>query len=248
MSVAPTLLLIADVAGYTRFMTLHAVSLAHAHDVVSQLLEAVIDAALPDLRLAKLEGDAAFFYLPLDARGPPGPGWLAGRAAAIHGAFHRRAADLARNAVCPCDGCRQAGTLRIKLVAHLGEVVERKVRRMTELAGIDVIVVHRLLKNRVPLPEYLLLTAPVYRRLEPATAALAVAHALELEGIGRIDGWYVDLERLGGETRSAPRRLSWPARVFRHAKLTWRSLPFFAGRREACAGFRNLDRRQPRTS
>ena len=121
-------------------------------------------------------------------------------------------------------------------------------RRKTELAGIDVIVVHRLLKNRVPLPEYLLLTAPVYRRLEPATAALAVAHALELEGIGRIDGWYVDLKRLGGETRSAPRRLSWPARVFRHAKLTWRSLPFFAGRREACAGFRNLDRRQPRTS
>lgn len=245
MSVAPTLLLIADVAGYTRFMTLHAVSLAHAHDVVSQLLEAVIDAALPDLKLAKLEGDAAFFYRPLGAAGPPSPGWLAGRAAAIHDAFHRRAADLARNTVCPCDGCRQAGALKIKLVAHLGEVVERKVRRMTELAGIDVIVVHRLLKNRVPLPEYLLLTAPVYHRFGPSAAALAVPHALELDGIGRLDAWYVDLERLGGDTRAPQRRLPFAARVIRHAKLTWRSLPFFAGRREACAGFRNLDRRQP---
>ena len=38
----------------------------------------------------------------------------------------------------------------------------QKVKNMTELAGVDVIVVHRMLKNAVPVPEYLLMTQPVH--------------------------------------------------------------------------------------
>src|SRR5438046_10384028 len=63
MSIQPTLLMIADIAGYTRFMKFHYMSLVHAQEIVAKLLEAIIDGA-PALRLAKLEGDAAFFYLP----------------------------------------------------------------------------------------------------------------------------------------------------------------------------------------
>ena len=43
MAVQPTLLLIADIAGYTKFMKLHFMSLVHAQDVVAKLLEAVIN-------------------------------------------------------------------------------------------------------------------------------------------------------------------------------------------------------------
>lgn len=39
------LLVIADIGGYTPFMRLHRMSLAHAQDVVARLLEAMIDAA-----------------------------------------------------------------------------------------------------------------------------------------------------------------------------------------------------------
>ena len=67
MAVQPTLLLIADIAGYTRFMKMHDTSLAHAQQIIADLLEAVIDAAGPNLKLAKLEGDAAFFYMPAPA-------------------------------------------------------------------------------------------------------------------------------------------------------------------------------------
>ena len=68
MTERPTLLLIADIAGYTRFMKFHYASLVHAQHIIGQLLEAVIDAAGPSLRLAKLEGDAAFFYVPASSR------------------------------------------------------------------------------------------------------------------------------------------------------------------------------------
>lgn len=242
MAVQRTLLLIADITGYTRFMKLHAVSLAHAHDVVSRLIETVIDAARPELRLAKLEGDAAFFYLPLSEDLAADPAWIATRVAAIHGAFHRRAADLAANTLCPCDGCQQAGKLRLKLVGHVGDVAVRKIRRMTELAGVDVIIVHRMLKNAVPVPEYLLMTEPFFRRVGSQAAATARPVDLEIEDVGPTEAWYVDL----AEVKPAPvASMGVGARVLRHLKLTWRSLPYFLGRKRACEGFRNLDPSRP---
>jgi hypothetical protein len=239
MSVQPTLLLIADIAGYTRFMKLHTMSLVHAHDIVSRLLETVIDAAGPELKLAKLEGDAAFFYLPLAEDRASDPAWIAKRVAAIHGEFHRRASDIAANTLCPCDGCVQAGKLNIKVVGHLGEVALRKVKRSTELAGVDVIIVHRMLKNPVPVAEYLLMTEPFYRRVEAGTTGLAQPLALDIEDLGPTHTWYVDLADVAPVAPTP--KLSYGARLARHAKLSWRSLPYLLGKRRACEGFRNVD-------
>ena len=68
-------LIIADINGYTDFIRLHNmlkkpivgnsmanIFEAHADKVISDLLEAVIDAMEPDVQLNKLEGDAAFFF------------------------------------------------------------------------------------------------------------------------------------------------------------------------------------------
>src|SRR5437867_6780934 len=141
MTAQPTLLLIADIAGYTRFMKFHNASLAHAQETVARLLEVVIDAAAPALRLAKLEGDAAFFYMPVPKDGRIDPALITGHAAEIHRAFHARAADLRANTLCPFDGCQQAGNLKIKLVGHLGGVAMQKVEQLTELVAVGVIVV-----------------------------------------------------------------------------------------------------------
>ena len=240
MTVQPTLLVIADIAGYTRFMKLHFMSLVHAQDVVARLLEAVIDAAVPSLRLAKLEGDAAFFYLPCPPEGRFDPALVARQAAAIHRAFHARAADLKTNTLCPCEGCQQTGDLKIKLVGHIGDVAVQKVKQFTELAGVDVIVVHRMLKNDVPLPEYLLVTKPIYDMLDAPLKASAQAVPLALEGLDDTDAYYVDLHAWSAAAPPAPAPLSYRARLARHLKLIWRSLPYIFGMRKACVGFRNV--------
>jgi len=240
MATQSALLLIADIAGYTRFMKFHTMSLVHAHEIVSNLLETVIDAAGPRWKLAKLEGDAAFFYLPLADDGDADPAWITARVAAIHDAHRDFAADLAMNTLCPCDGCRQAGRLRIKVVGHLGEVAVRKVKHLTELAGVDVIVVHRMLKNRVPLAEYLLMTEPFYRRVDASAAAIATPLVLELDDLGPADTWYVDLEQLDPRADTQV-RLGLGARLWRHLVLIGRSVPWLIGRRKACDGFRNVD-------
>ena len=36
----------------------------------------------------------------------------------------------------------QVGQLKVKFVAHLGEVVQQKIARTTKLAGVDVIIAH----------------------------------------------------------------------------------------------------------
>jgi hypothetical protein len=148
------LLLIADIGGYTRFMRVHRINLAHAQYVVAQLLEAVIDAAEPKLTLAKLEGDAAFFYALLPEQGKVDiVATFTNMVAAIRRAFVMRRMEMSSERLCNCDSCVQAGQLKLKFVAHVGEVAFQKVKRYTELAGVDVIFVHRLLKNTVPVPE-----------------------------------------------------------------------------------------------
>jgi class 3 adenylate cyclase len=236
MSVQSAVLLIADIGGYTRFMKYHAASLIHAQEIVGQLLESVIEAAAPALRLAKIEGDAAFFYAPI---GRKPPDWLVARTDAIHGAFHARLADIAQNNLCPCDGCNQAGQLRIKMVSHAGDVVTHRTGGSTELAGLDVILVHRLLKNDVPLPEYLLVTEPVYGLLDARRREQAAALAIEVPDIGRTSAWYVAPAPLAPLARNA--RMPLMRRLARHVRRIGRTLPHLVGRRAPpCAGFRNI--------
>jgi hypothetical protein len=212
MAVQPTLLLIADIAGYTRFMKMHDTSLVHAQQIIADLLEAVIERA----------------SAPIDER-----------AAAIYRAFHARAADIKTNTLCPCDGCQQAGNLKIKLVGHAGGVAVQKVKRLTELAGIDVIVVHRMLKNAVPVPEYLLVTQPVHAMLGGALRERAAAFDLDLDDIGRTAAWYVDLAQHVPPLPPARKR-SMIGRVGGLLRFEIRNLPYTLRLRKACEGFRNV--------
>jgi D-serine deaminase-like pyridoxal phosphate-dependent protein len=149
------LLVIADIGGYTPFIRLHRTSLAHAQDVVARLLEAMIDAA-PRLTLLEVEGDAAFLYA-WTQEGQEASTVRTGvdQMVAMYRAFHACQQHIAVLNTCSCGGCRQAGRLRVKFVAHLGDVAVQRVKHSAKLAGLDAILVHRMLKNAVPIPEYL---------------------------------------------------------------------------------------------
>src|SRR5919204_967461 len=175
------LLVIADIGGYTEFMRLHRMSIAHAQQNTDRLLHAVIDAA-PRLRLVGLEGDAAFFYV-AEPEDEEVASTIAGLAATMHRAFHDRRREMESLSACVCAACEQLDRLRVKFVAHLGEVVVQKARRATKVAGLDVIVVHRMLKNSVPVAEYLLVTEPVLERCDPDVRAQAQPIEQELEGV-----------------------------------------------------------------
>ena len=236
------LLVIADIGGYTRFMRVHRINLAHAQYIVGRLLEATIDAAGTRWKLAKLEGDAAFFYAKLPEGSALDGGLLRDRLVAIRRAFHDRREQLVAERMCSCDACMQSGQLTLKFVAHAGEVAIQKVKRLTELAGVDVILVHRLLKNSVPVAEYVLMSEEVNRALDAAGVAGDPAEIEEeLEGLGRFRTFYLELDGLAPLGERPAARASFPARVWHWLRMTVRSLPYFIGARPACRGFRHLD-------
>ena len=157
-------LVIADIGGYTRFIRLHKTTLLHAEEIISQLLETVIAHASFPLTLNKLEGDAALLYAEMGEAETAAARDIAWQVTAFFSAFHAKAEELSRNrSNCPCDACQHILDLRLKAVLHHGVVAIRKIRQFEELTGEDVIMAHRLLKNSVSKPEYILMSVSFHR-------------------------------------------------------------------------------------
>ena len=186
----PVLLVLADISGYTRHMTQHARSLAHAQVIVTELVESILREAELPFEIAKLEGDAVFLYCRM--AGAPGE-WAAARTLigrkllAFFERFRETTAALAGATTCTCTACSNILQLRLKIVVHAGEALFHQVRHFQELAGVDVIIVHRLLKNTVPAAEYLLLTSAAASAIELPPDSRLVRGFETYEGLGRLD-------------------------------------------------------------
>jgi hypothetical protein len=199
------LLLIADIGGYTEYMQFHRSMLGHAEAATTRLLERVVDAA-GGFDLIEIEGDAAFLSRDADALDGDGADLAAitEAAVAMHRAFHAERRLVEQN-LCPCDSCTQTNDLKLKFVAHVGEVATQRIKRRRKLIGMDVIFVHRLLKNPVQAPEYVLLSEDLYRSGGTPAAGQPI-HELsqDLEGIGPVRTYFVEVDDLAGPVAPAP--------------------------------------------
>src|SRR4051812_7141751 len=140
----PTCFLIADISGYTGYLT--DVELDHAQDILADLIGAVVSALRPDFRLAKLEGDAAFMAM---AGETVDGSMLLDTIERCYFGFRRRRRDVRQATSCECDACVRIPDLDLKFVVHHGSAILQKVAGRQELLGSDVVVVLRLLKNDV---------------------------------------------------------------------------------------------------
>ena len=75
--------------------------------------------------------------------------------------FSNRLNELAFCGTCSCDPCKQFGNLKLKSFIHYGDFLLKKVSRFEEIAGENVILAHRLMKNSIETNEYILFTKNV---------------------------------------------------------------------------------------
>ena len=148
-----SLLLIPDISGFTRFV--NEIEIEHGRHIVSELLEVIIDSDDLGLTVAEIEGDAILFYLKDDVPSVPRIAALAER---MFIGFHKQLMLYESRRICHCGACSSAQSLSLKIVAHAGPLEFIKVKEFLKPYGPDMIVVHRLLKNSVPVNEYLLVT------------------------------------------------------------------------------------------
>jgi Protein of unknown function (DUF2652) len=213
MAIQRGVLIIADIGGYTHYMNWNRMHLAHAQLTVAALLESVIDA---------------------------GKGLKWDGLSRMRQSFLARRERMKKADLCDCASCAQLDNLSLKFVAHEGEVAEQRVKRNVELAGVDVILVHRMLKNQVPVLEYVLMTDTVAQCLDDSVRQLCKPLTHDFEGLGQTSTHYIDLAT-GEVAPTVPERSS-SGRLGAKLKLELSTLPFVLGIKEACAGFRHLSR------
>ncbi|MCI0713781.1 MAG: DUF2652 domain-containing protein [Chloroflexi bacterium] len=158
MEVKSVVMVLADISGYTSFMKYHRTSLIHAELIITDLIESVLDSADHPLTINKLEGDAVFFFAETGENSREVAQSVLDQMEQFFTVFHNRENEIVSCNLCKCEACLQADQLRLKVIAHSGEALFKDVRGFMELAGEDVILIHRLLKNSVDADEYLLLT------------------------------------------------------------------------------------------
>ena len=177
-------LVLADISGFTAFVT--ATELEHGPPIIAALLEEVMGQLSPPLEIQEVEGDAVF-ALGLDgvvAR----PAMLWDTLQGAVAAFRARQREMEADESCSCNACRSVANLSLKIVAHHGRFLRQAVGGREQVAGADVILAHRLLKNHlVETPCYLLLTEAALRwaGMDSKRAGL-VAHTEHYEYLGDV--------------------------------------------------------------
>jgi hypothetical protein len=161
-------LVLADISGFTAFVT--ATELEHGAEATGVLLDGIMAALSPPLEIQELEGDAVFALAPDDAADGEGPLLQAFGRAFV--AFRQRRDEMARDTRCPCRACRGVLSLRLKLIVHHGSFLRQVVRGHSRVAGPDIILAHRFLKNDVTPATYVLFTVAAAERigLDPVAA------------------------------------------------------------------------------
>ena len=160
-------IVLVDISGYTNFVSKHNIESsknrkldfgqAHAEHIISDLLEKVINELDDVLTINKLQGDAALFY------GIPGndnnlSSEILKKLQTSFEAFNKRLNELKFVESCKCGTCADVGNLRLKSFVHYGDFLIKEINQFKEIAGQDVILAHRLMKNSISVSEYMLFT------------------------------------------------------------------------------------------
>src|SRR3981189_440852 len=219
----------ADISGYTSCLA--GVELDHAQDIIADFMDTVVKGLRPPFRLAKFEGDAAFVYAVTEK---VDGSLLQDSIETAYFKFRRRLRDVKQASTCECKACVAMSDLDFKFVVHHGQMVKQKMGGREELAGRDVILVHRLLKNtvseKVGRRAYVLYSDACTQTMgiDPVAQGL-VEHREAIEIIGDVKLWLRDLdevwkkenERTHVEVTRADAYMTWDFDIAASRQIVW---------------------------
>jgi hypothetical protein len=188
-------LVLADISGFTAFVT--ATELEHGAEVTGVLLAGVMEALAPPFEIQELEGDAVFALAPDDAEAVD-RGLLEAFNRAFE-TFSERQRDISLDMSCLCRACRGVLNLSLKLIVHHGSFMRQVVRGRSRVAGPDIILAHRFLKNEVEPRTYVLFTGAAVERLGiDREAAGMTRYTGKYAHFDEVDCFVVSLDRFAG--------------------------------------------------
>ena len=197
-------ILIPDISGFTDFTS--STELDHSSHIINELLDLIVESNEQGFTLSEIEGDAVLFY----RKGEPlAKKALVDQCISIFNNFHVRLRVIERDTVCQCGACQTATNLTLKFIVHYGDVKEIRVAHFTKATGIDMIIAHRLLKNRIKSDEYILISLQCLDCIPGAKDAASLAwHSGEEQyaAIGDVPFEYAELSLLKDKIPDPPER------------------------------------------
>src|SRR5687767_2073225 len=198
--------LITDISGYTEYLT--GSELDHANEILQSLFDAQLKAVKHPFLISGFRGDAIFMYVP-ETNFLQSQSFLEALEN-FYVVFADMLQQMQYNTTCTCRACKNMSMLDLKMCIHYGEYLIQKLGDREELLGADVIVPHRMLKNRViektGIKSYALFSDVAAKKLSLAEyCEKVVSHVESYEHIGEVPMCVHDL-RLAWEREQAKRR------------------------------------------
>lgn len=138
-------LVVANIAGYEAFLI--KAELEHAHSIINDLQNALLDNIEPPLVFLKLEGDAIVLHT-------PDKSFIKGKAPLemienLYCTFAMTLETMYRNSVCPCKACQLMTSLDLSFVMHYGTYSLTEIDGQQELIGSDAVILRELFKSPI---------------------------------------------------------------------------------------------------
>ena len=153
MAVTTATILIPDISGYTSFIS--QMEIEHGSYIISQLFESIIANTDQHFTISEVEGDALLLYAKAIMLSKK---VILDQCLKMFDVFHKRRKTLHESNECNCNACAGIEKLTLKFIIHYGTIYELQISRFLKPSGIDVIIAHRLLKNKIYSHEYILIT------------------------------------------------------------------------------------------
>lgn len=153
-------LLLADISGFDAYLA--DVELEHAQDILTELLELIVESLEPPMHIAGIHRDAVMAYAEesVMTRGET----LLELTEATYVIFRDRLKSIERNNTCTCRACEAVPTLDLKFLVHFGQYTAQPGDNgRVMLGGLDASLVRdRLLKDQAnrTTSSYALFTEP----------------------------------------------------------------------------------------
>lgn len=205
MRIERGIIIIIDLSGYTSFVKMHNISILHAEWAISELMKSIAKEFSFPVKLNKLEGDAAVFFAPVhDGNEMEVIKQVMRQSIKAFREFKYRRDYIVKSNICFCGACPGLQAVKLKSIFHLGEVVVKKLLNLEELAGDDIIIAHRLLKNTINFDEYFLMTEKFYeyaKNIIPPLDPVIIDEDVEAYGKVKVVVFYnEELENLIGQS------------------------------------------------
>jgi len=181
-------LYIPDITGFSKFV--NETEMVHGQEIISTLLEIIIDSNHLAMDIYEIEGDAIFFY---NYDNEYTPSQFHDISTRILSRFKNKIELLKKERICECGACKSISNLSLKFIVHKDELYEIKVKEFTKLYGRGLIIVHLLLKNQIQSKEYLLFTEEYLMRYKDGSLQGLVEYNHKTSNLGNIKTKYIEL-------------------------------------------------------